>query len=47
MLKLRPRPTEPLLFTTLPAASLEPNKSQYKMTYNNIPRASKIGRAHV
>ena len=40
MLRLRPRPAEPLLFTTLPAASLEPNNSQYKMTYSNIPRAS-------
>ena len=40
MLRLRPRPAEPLLFTTLPVASLEPNNSQYKMTYSNIPRAS-------
>ena len=40
MLRLRPRPAETLLFTTLPAASLEPNNSQYKMTYSNIPRAS-------
>ena len=40
MLRLRPRPAEPLLFTTLPVASLEPTNSQYKMTYSNIPRAS-------